>query len=55
MVDFQQVGELFDVLRGSFGLAVEDGGGGDFVPADVRGDLFEAELFGRFGAEESGG
>lgn len=36
-------------------MAVEDGGGGDFVTVDVVGDLLEGELFSGFGFEEGFG
>ena len=36
-------------------MAVEDGSGGYFGAVEVVGDLFEGELFGRFGVEEGSG
>lgn len=52
MGDAEERRELLDVLGGGLGLAVEDCGGGDFVAADVLGDLLKGEGFGGFGGEE---
>lgn len=44
-----------DVFRRGLGLAVEDCGDGDFVAAELGGDVFEAHFLGCFCFEEGVG
>lgn len=53
--DIEGFGQVGDVLGRGFGLAVEEGGDGDFVAAEGLGEGFEGEVFGLFGGEEEGG
>ena len=55
VVDVEEFGQGGDVVGGSAGLAVEDGGDGDFIAAEGGGDGFEGEGFGGFGGEEGRG
>lgn len=52
--DIEELGEFPDVFWGGLGLAVEEGCCGDFIAADVLGDLLEAELLLGLGFEEGG-
>jgi hypothetical protein len=52
--DVEDLGELLDVLLVGGRVAVEHGGGGDFLAAEGLGDGFEGEVLGFFGGEEEG-
>ena len=53
--DAQDRGQLFDVLGDGLRLTVENGGDGDFIAAELLGDVGEGELLGSFGGEEGVG
>jgi hypothetical protein len=48
----QKLGELDNVLGRGLGLAIEESGSGDLIPADMLGDLLEAQLLVRLGLEK---
>jgi hypothetical protein len=54
LVDGEEGGEGLDVLGGSLGLAIEEGGYGDFVAPDFLADGLEGEVLFSLCLEESG-
>lgn len=52
LVDPQDRGQLFDVLGGGLGLAVENGSYSNLIAADMLGDLLKGEFLGGFSVEE---
>lgn len=50
--DLKDLGQLLQVFFVGWGVAVEHGGGGDFLAAEVFGDGFEGEVLGFLRVEE---
>ena len=55
LFDSQDRGQLFDILGDGLRLTVEDGGDGDFIAAELLGNVGKGELLGSFSGEEGVG
>lgn len=53
LLDAEDGSQLLDIFRGWFGLAIKDGGDGDFIAAYFFGDGLEGQVLLRLGFEES--